>query len=95
MLISNNFRVLPYSTLFLILFTNRIIDFVVLYSDDKLLIKNKLINISSIEKVQYKKIVFNMGNLLILLYNNSSVNIVVSKRTKSFLNNIFQTNKIL
>ncbi len=67
----------------------------VLYSDDKLLIKNKLINISSIEKVQYKKIVFNMGNLLILLYNNSSVNIVVSKRTKSFLNNIFQTNKIL
>jgi hypothetical protein len=95
MLVTETYSVLPYSTLFLIFFINRIIDFVLLYSDEKLLIKNKIIDISSIEKVHYKNIVFNKGNLLILLYNNSSINIVVSKRTKSFLDNILQTNKIL
>jgi|LSQX01.2.fsa_nt_gb hypothetical protein len=95
MLITKSFRLLPYSSLFLILFTNRFIEFVLLYTDDKLLIKNKLIDISSIEKVQHKKIIFNIGNLLIILFNNSSVNIVVSNRTESFLKEIFQTYKTI
>jgi hypothetical protein len=94
LIISKSIGLLPTTTLFLIFFTNRILDSFILVSTDSILIKNSLLNFSTVSKVEYRKIISKEKYLLIIYTNNKVLNMIISKKNKTLLNSLFNSYNI-